>query len=169
MRPDSTQYPPYFEPYISKVKGNDIQSIMSQSLEKLKIFLCPIPELKAGFTYAPGKWTVKHVLQHCIDAERIFAYRALCIARGEQQHLPGFDQDLYVANANVENKSLQLLKDELLLVRQSTVMLFTHLTNAALDRTGTVGGNTITALALAFIIEGHWLHHQSILIDKYGL
>ncbi|MGC4235518.1 MAG: DinB family protein [Niabella sp.] len=169
MRPDSTQYPPYFEPYISKVEGDDIHSILSLSVESLKNFLSHIPEAKADFAYAPGKWTVKQVLQHCIDAERIFAYRALCIARGEIQPLPGFDEKLYAANAKVENRSLQSQKDEILLARQSSVVLFTHFTNAELDRTGTVGGNTINVSALGFLIAGHWLHHQGILINKYDL
>jgi hypothetical protein len=169
MRPDPTQYPSYFEPYISKTEGDDIHSLLSLSVESLKSFLLSIPEAKAGFAYAPGKWTVKQVLQHCIDTERIFAYRALCIARGETQPLPGFDEKLYAANVNVENKSLQSLKDEMLLVRQSAVMLFSNLTNTELDRTGTVGGNALTPLALGFLIAGHWLHHQSILTSRYGL
>lgn len=169
MRPAPTQYPSYFEPYISKVEGNDILITMPQSLDDLKTFLSEIPESKADFAYAPGKWTVKQVLQHCIDTERIFSYRALCIARGEIQPLPGFDEKLYAANANVENKSLQVLKDEMLLIRQSAVILFRYLTSAELDRTGTVSGNSINVSALGFLIAGHWLHHQSILTDRYGL
>ncbi|HMR84702.1 MAG TPA: DinB family protein [Niabella sp.] len=169
MRPDSSQYPPYFEPYISKAEGDDIHSILPSSVENLKSFLLSIPETSADFAYASGKWTVKQVLQHCIDTERIFAYRALCIARGEKQPLPGFDQDMYVANSKVENKRLEEMRNEMLLVRQSSVMLFAHFTHAELNRTGTVSGNAITALALGFIIAGHWLHHEGILINKYGL
>ena len=169
MRPTPTQYPSYFEPYISKVEGDDILITMPQSLEDLKNFLSKIPESKADFAYAPGKWTVKQVLQHCIDTERIFAYRALCIARGETQTLPGFDEKLYAANVNVENKSLQALKDEIQLARQSAVILFRYLTNTELCRTGSVGGNSINVSALGFLIVGHWLHHQSILTDRYGL
>lgn len=169
MRPHPSEYPPYFEPYVSKVEGDDLHTILPLSLDRMKDFLAAIPEAKAGFSYAPGKWTVKEVLQHCIDTERIFAYRALCLARGEQQPLPGFDQDLYAGNADVKNKSLQSLKDEMLLVRQSTLLLLGPFTSKELNRSGTVSSYATTVLALGFNIAGHWLHHQTILTERYGI
>ncbi|MFT4094506.1 MAG: DinB family protein [Niabella sp.] len=128
-----------------------------------------IPESQADFAYTPGKWTVKQVLQHCIDTERIFSYRALCIARGEQQPLPGFDQDVYAQNADVNNKSLQFLKNEMILIRESSILLFTHFADTELNRMGTVSNYSTTVLALGFNIVGHWLHHYSILTEKYGI
>lgn len=169
MRPHSTQYHPYYEPYISKVKGEDIYQILCSSLETLKDYLAQISESKADFAYAPEKWTVKQVLQHCIDNERIFAYRALCFARGETQPLPGYDQNIYMAHTNVDDKSLQSLKDEMVLIRQSSIMMYQHFTPNALNNTGTVGGNLMSVSALGFVIVGHWLHHQDILTTKYGI
>ncbi len=169
MRPSHSQYPPYFETYISKVEGDDIHSILSSSVAELENFLDSIAEEKADFRYAPEKWTVKELIQHCIDTERIFAYRALSLARGEQQPLPGFDQDQYAREANVENKSLSSLKKEMLLVRQTSLLLLDTFTDKEWNRTGTVSGNSISVLALAFIIVGHWKHHQTLLTGKYGL
>ena len=169
MRPLPTDYPPYFEPYISKVKGDDLPAIMETGISALKDVLEKIPDAKADFSYAPDKWTVKQVIQHCIDTERVFAYRALCIARGETQPLPGFDQDIFATNADVANKSLSYLKNEMVIMRQSSVMLFDHFTETELSKTGTVSNYTTTVLALGFNIVGHWLHHYYILTDKYGI
>lgn len=167
MRPQQTDYPQYFESYISLVTGDDVHSILTSSIMDLKNALAAIPDTKADYAYAPGKWTIKQALQHCIDTERIFAYRALCLARSEQQPLPGFDQELYAGQANVENKPLQFLKDEMLLVRQSTEMLFKHFEDKELSKAGMVSNNKITVLAMGYTIIGHWLHHQSILKEKY--
>ena len=163
MRPEHSEYPPYFEAYISKVEGEDIQSILSDSPENLQQELAAIPDSQADFRYAPGKWSIREMLQHCIDTERIFAYRALCLSRGEPQPLPGFDQDLYIQNIDISNRSLPSLKEELLWVRRTTVQLFTPLGPKELSRTGIIGGNTVSVLSLGFIIMGHWLHHRDLL------
>lgn len=169
MRIDPSQYPSYFQRYIELVEGIDLHSLLPQSFDELKVALLQIPVSKADYAYASGKWTVKQVLQHCIDTERIFAYRALCISRDEQQHLPGFDQDYYIQHANLQNKSLEFLKEEMLIARQSTLMLFQHFTDTELSKKGIASEHPITVLALGYIIVAHWMHHQRELTEKYGI
>lgn len=169
MRPQAGDYPVFYDTYISLTIGTDLQYLFSQSLKNLDDFLHSIPESQADFTYAEGKWTVKEVVQHCIDTERIFAYRALSHARGEQQSLPGFEQDDYASKAQVANRSLSSLVEEFILVRRTTLLLFEGLTDEDLGRIGIINGNPVKTLCWGFIIEGHWLHHQRILKEKYSL
>lgn len=169
MRPLTTDYAPFAATYVNQVPEDDIRLLFPDSLTSLDQFLDTIPEDKADYNYAPGKWTVKEVLQHCIDTERIFSYRALCIARGEQQALPGFDQDLYAGNVNVDDRPLDSLKEELSLVRVSTILLFESISEEALQNKGTASNHTVTPLALAYMIIGHWRHHQHNLETRYGL
>lgn len=169
MRPLPSDYPFFYKNYVLLAAGDDATTVLAGSLEPLERFLRSIPEEKADHAYAPDKWTIKQVLQHCIDTERIFAYRALCHARGEEQSLPGFEQTGYAANANVDERPLQSLCKEMLLVRKTTTLLFQFLRAEDLNRVGTVGGNPIKTLSWAFIISGHWQHHQNILREKYGV
>ena len=167
MRPQETDYPAFFQKYVALANGEDIKEILSRSQNDLEDFLNNIPQSKADYAYGNGKWTVKEVLQHCIDSERIFAYRALCHARGEQQPLPGFDQEEYATYIDVQNRSLNDLKTELLLIRQTTTLLFNSFSAADMERTGFIGENPIKAFCWGFIITGHFIHHQNILQSKY--
>lgn len=169
MRPSSSDYPSYFETYVSLVETGDVKAMLKDSLSIMEFFLQSIPFDKADHAYADGKWTVKEVLQHCIDTEKVFAYRAMCIARGEQQPLPGFDQNEYAGNADVSKRSLESLKEEMLLARKSTVMLFEYLRDEDLNRKGTASNNPVTVLALGYIIIGHWRHHEKLFKEKYGI
>ncbi|MBX2925343.1 MAG: DinB family protein [Chitinophagaceae bacterium] len=169
MRPLPTDYSPYSETYVSLVRSNDIRSALPESYTHLKYFLDSIPESKAGYVYAPGKWTVKVVLQHAIDTEKVFAYRAMCFARGEQQPLPGFDQDEYAANADVSARTLEGLKEELLLTRKLSILFFENLRNEDWNKKGIASNHPVTVLACAYIIVGHWLHHEKIFKEKYQL
>jgi uncharacterized damage-inducible protein DinB len=119
--------------------------------------------------YAPGKWTVKQVLGHIIDAERIFSYRALRIARDDNTPLPGFEQDDYVANADFNSLSLTELLQEYSAVRRATILLFRHLPADAWTRRGTASDNEVTVRALAYIIAGHDQHHYRILCERYAI
>ncbi|MBX3241751.1 MAG: DinB family protein [Chitinophagaceae bacterium] len=168
MRPMPSEYPPFAEIYISLVREEDIRLVLQDSITPLEQFLDSIPEDKADYTYAPGKWTVKQVLQHTIDTERVFAYRAMCIARGELQSLPGFDQDAYANNADVSRRSLESLKEEMSLIRVSTALLFEHLEEKELLRQGTASNHTITPLSLGYMIVGHWRHHEYLFRERYG-
>jgi hypothetical protein len=169
MRPLPGDYPVFYDTYISLTTGTDVQNLLSGSLAGLEDFLYSIADNQSDFAYAAGKWTVKEVLQHCIDTERIFAYRALSHARGEQQSLPGFEQNHYAAMATVNHRTLSSLVEEFILVRRTTLLLFESFTQEDLARIGTVNGNAIKTLCWGFIIEGHWLHHQRILKEKYRL
>ena len=167
MRPLSTDYAPFYETYVSLVKRDDIKQALSASLPDMEKFLQSIPENKSDYAYADGKWTVKQVLQHGIDSEIVFAYRAMCIARGEKQSLPSFDENLYAENATVQHRSVKGLAEEFLLQRKSTILLFKYFTDEMLQASGTASGKSITVLSLGYIIAGHWQHHQQILTERY--
>ncbi|WP_346237335.1 DinB family protein [Niabella insulamsoli] len=169
MLPHSTDYPTFYQPYVKRVMEPDVKKMLSASLVDLQQFVKSICESAADQRYEPGKWSVKEVLQHCIDSERIFAYRALCHARGEQLRLPGFDQNAYASVMETGLRSLESLVNESVLVRQSTVTLFENFTEKDLLRTGFVGETSIKTFCWAYIIAGHFIHHQEILINRYHL
>jgi len=166
-RPGPGEYAPYYETYVSKVKGNDIVSILeAQRLQTAQLFAAH-SERDGNFRYAPDKWTVKEVLGHVSDTERIFAYRALRIARGDQTPLPGFEQDDYVRSGNFVERTLADLAEEFGMVRAATIALFKSLPKDAWARRGTASKNEVTVRALAFIAAGHELHHRIILEERY--
>lgn len=117
--------------------------------------------------YAPGKWTVKDILQHCIDTERVMTYRALCISRGETINLPGFEENGYADNTVAAGRTVEDLLEEFKVVRQATELLFRHMSPDMILREGSANGNRITPLALAFMVLGHTVHHKSVLVDRY--
>lgn len=167
MRPLPTDYPPYFETYVSLIEEDDIKKALAASLPDLSGFLSSIPEAKGDYAYAENKWTTKQVLQHGIDSEIVFGYRALCIARGEKQSLPSFDENLYAANATVQHRSVQDLGEELLLHRKTTIRMFESFTDKMLQEQGVASNKSITVLSLGYVIAGHWKHHQQILTSRY--
>lgn len=166
-RPESGEYAPYYEKYISLVPGNDIMGALeAQRLLMLQLFAAH-SERDGNFRYAPDKWMVKEVLGHVNDSERIFAYRALCIARGDQTQLPGFEQDDYVRAGGFTDRTLAGLGEEFAHIRNSTIALFRSLSKEAWLRRGVANKNDITVRALAFIVAGHELHHRLILEERY--
>lgn len=166
-RPTAGEYSPFHDGYISLALGTNAHEVLQDAYGPLQEFYQSIPEEKAGHSYGPGKWTVRQVLQHIIDTERILGYRALCIARGEQQSLPFFEENDYAANAPATNRSLASLVEEMLLVRKTIMLLFKSLTEEDLARIGNTNGQPLSANALAFITVGHAVHHQRILIERY--
>ena len=124
---------------------------------------------KFDYRYAEGKWTIKDILQHLVDAERVFAYRALCFARNDKTELPGFEEDDYVIEANANKRSIQDLLTELLIVRQSSLALFKSFNDEQLMRIGTASNNPMSVRALGFIIIGHQNHHQRVFEERYLL
>jgi hypothetical protein len=167
VRPEPGEYPPFYETYVSKVPGGDVMAqLESQRVQTAQLFAAST-ERDGNFRYAPDKWTVKEVVGHLSDSERIFAYRALRIARGDQTPLPGFEQNDYVKNGNFAEQSLADLVAEFGLVRASTTALFRSFNAEAWARRGTASNNPITVRALAFIIAGHELHHRDILKERY--
>jgi hypothetical protein len=166
-RPEPGEYAAFYETYISKVKGNNILSILeAQRLQMAQLFAAHT-ERDGNFRYAPDKWTVKEVLGHVTDSERIFAYRALRIARGDQTPLQGFEQDDYVRGGNFGERTLVDLAEEFVLVRAATIAFFKSLQKDAWARRGVANKNEVTVRALAFIVAGHELHHRQILEERY--
>jgi hypothetical protein len=166
-KPHPNDYPPFYETYIKLVSDNPIKSVFAQSFEDFKKFIDEIPETKANFKYELNKWTTKQVLQHIIDTERIFNFRALCFARGENQSIPGFDENEYAFLADVDKRNLNELKEELIVVRNSTILLFESFNINMLQRKGIANNAEISVNALGFCIVGHSLHHFNILKERY--
>jgi DinB superfamily len=168
-RPEDGEYAPYAQSDIDCVTGDDaVAALRDQEQVVLNFFGAFTDETANGFTYAPGKWTVKEVLGHLSDDERIFAYRALCVARGESAPLPGFDENEYVAGANFESRSLTDLIAEYRSVRHASITLYESLDDAGSLRRGTVNGYSASARGLAFHVAGHELHHLRTLREKYA-
>ncbi|NWF51406.1 MAG: DinB family protein [Ignavibacteriaceae bacterium] len=166
-RPSNNDFAPFYASYVSSVEGDDIFKVLvKQSQDTQKILNC-FPRHKGNFAYAEGKWTVKQVIGHLMDTERIFAYRALCIARGEKQSLPGFNQDAYVDEGMFNNRELFDLTYEFRLLRESNLLLFKSFTENMLSKRGVANNYDVTVLALLYIIAGHEKHHMKILEERY--
>jgi hypothetical protein len=167
VRPEPGEYAPFYETYVSKVQGGDVLSqLESQRLQTAQLFAAST-ERDGNFRYAPDKWTIKEVVGHLSDTERIFTYRALRIARGDQTPLQSFEQNDYVKNGNFAEQSLADLVAEFGLIRAATLALFRSFNAEAWARRGTASNNPVTVRALAFITAGHELHHREILKERY--
>ena len=166
-KPNTSDYPEYFGRYINQVPEEDLQEAFKNQFSKIESFLLFVNEEKAAFAYAPGKWTLKELLQHVIDAERIFNYRALCFARKENAPLPSFNENLYAENSNANTRSWKSLVNEFLNVRRSSEDLFSSFSDGILQQKGTAGNNLISVLSLGFIIIGHVYHHIKVAEEKY--
>lgn len=167
MRPVKGDYGEYYQKYIDLVKGDDIFRILVEQNIDSQNILNSFSENKGNYKYSEGKWTVKEVIGHMMDVERIFAYRALCIARGETKPLPGMDQDLYVSNGNFNKRQLFDLNYEYRLLRESNILLFGSFDKSVLQNRGNASGNDVTVLALMFMTAGHEKHHLKILTERY--
>lgn len=161
--PEPTEYGEYFNTYISKVKGSDIEELLSSQIEELRFVVDQLTEETAVQSYAPGKWSYKQLLGHINDTEKIMFFRALCIARNEQQAFPGFNQDEYVNAANFGDIPLGDLMEDFEHTRQAITYFVKHLSEDASKRQGTVSGNPTSTRALIYIIPGHFEHHLEIL------
>ena len=166
-RPQSNDYAPYYGKYIMLVPDGDFVEILETQLQEMKQSLQPLTDGQGDFRYAPGKWSIKESLGHVNDAERVFAYRILRIARGDQTPLPGFEQDDYVKIANASARKLSDLLEEFTAIRRATIALIRSLDDPSWFRRGTASGEEVSVLAIAFIIAGHALHHRAIFEEKY--
>jgi uncharacterized damage-inducible protein DinB len=167
MRPLPTEYAPAHHGYVELVPEEDIvPAIAAQSAETQKL-LATLDENRGMYRYAEGKWSVKEVLGHIADAERVFGFRALAIARGETKPLPGFDEDEYVRNASFDSWKLGELSEYYALARRATLVFFNNLPEDAWMRTGTANGSPVSVRGLAWVIVGHERHHLSILRERY--
>jgi len=166
-RPNETEYAPYYQDYVDQVSESDIMAVLRGELDELDVLLSRVASDKETFAYADGKWSIREIIGHLIDGERVFGYRALCIARGEKQNLPSFDQNDYMLTAPYNHIELEDLLSELRLVRLSNMAMFRSLDEQAWNRVGTANGNEITVRALAFIMGGHVRHHMNVLKERY--
>ena len=166
-RPEPGEYAAYYAGYVAHVPDGDVVELLRAQIRETVEFLAGIPEERAGHRYAPGKWSIREVVGHMADVERIMAYRALRIARGDRTPLPGFDENAYVPAANFDVRTLDSLARELEAARRSTVAFLETLDAEVAARRGTVNNLEVTARALAYIIAGHERHHVKILRERY--
>ncbi len=163
-----TGYAPYYTTYLNQLPDDcDLIANLEISLHEFIHFVREIPLGKHEYRYAEGKWTIKDIIQHLIDAERIFSYRALRIARNDKTPLPGFEENDYAAIARSNERNLQSLLEEFSIVRHSTLLLFKTFTDEEMMREGIASNNSVTAAAIGFIIIGHMKHHQMIFEERY--
>ena len=169
MKLNNNEYHPYFETYIGPLaqREESITELMEISAQTFVELLLTLPEQKEGYRYAEGKWTIKELLLHVIDTERIFQYRALRFGRNDQVELQGFDQDDFIEYAEADGRTMQSLIDEFVAVRQASITLFGSFSEEAMLRMGKASGNMISVRALGYLVSGHQMHHQKVYEEKY--
>jgi DinB superfamily len=166
-RPENTEAAPYYFTYIDQVRGEDVLAVIEGQSEQLPKFFSSISEEKSLYRYAPGKWSIRQVLNHVTDTERSFAFRALWFARGFESPLPSYDQDIAASGARADAVSWAAHVEEFQRVRLATISLFRNMPPDAWMKTGIASDNRFTVRALAFIIAGHVAHHVAVLRDRY--
>jgi len=166
-RPDASEFSPYYGTYINAVPEGDIVAVLRRDRDEWQGLIAELPESRGAHRYADDKWSIRQVVGHVSDAERVFSYRAFRIARADATPLASFDQDEYVKTAGSDHRTLSSLAAELLAVRESTLALFSSLPDEAWMRTGTASGNPVSVRALAYITAGHAQHHLRIVREKY--
>lgn len=166
-RPNADEYAPHYHTYVSLVKTDDVLGALESQRLQMSQLLAARSEREGNFRYAAGKWSVKEVVGHVNDAERIFSYRALRIARGDATPLASFEQDDYILAGNFGERTLADLAEEFLAVRAATLALFRSLNDEAWGRRGIASQKEVTTRAMAYIIAGHELHHRGILVERY--
>ena len=167
VRPEANEYAPYYERYVSLVPDADLVETLERQGAETVALLRGLSEEQGAHRYEPGKWSVKQLVGHVCDGERIFSYRALAFARGDSQPLPGMEQDEWMAGVDFDARTLADLADEFEALRRSTVLLFRHLSPEAWARRGTASDNEVSVRALAYILAGHEAHHIRILRERY--
>lgn len=166
-RPQTGEFAAYYNTYISKVAGEDVLAVLAQSHQEVLALLQSLPADKWDYRYGPDKWTIKEVLLHLIDAERIFTYRGLRIGRGDTAALAGFDQDEYVPFSNPAGRSPESIIEEYQTVRAASISLYKNLRPEDLQRMGTASGHPTSCRATAFMMAGHERHHLQIIKERY--
>ncbi len=168
-RPTEPEFAPFYARYVALVPEADILAVLEQQAEEIRRLAASVPKERETFRYAEGKWSIREVLGHLVDGERIFGYRAFCISRGETAALPSFDENRYVAAARSDATPLAELADELALVRRSNLVVLRRLEPPEWARVGTASGKPVSVRALAWVMAGHPRHHLEVLRERYGL
>ncbi|MFN8286373.1 MAG: DinB family protein [Chitinophagales bacterium] len=166
-RPQEGEYPLYFDPYVRRVVTDDLLAELEAGKKEMVAFIEALPAEKHSYRYAEGKWTIKEMLSHIIDAERIFVYRALRFSRKDSTPLPGFEEDEYVPNSNAANRSMQQLLKEYVAVREATIAFFDSITEEMSLRQGVSNGKNISVRAFGYMIQGHQQHHINVVKERY--
>lgn len=161
------EYAIWYSPYIATLNEVDLMEELEISVHRLIKFIQAIPMDKFDYRYAQGKWTIKDILQHLIDSERVFSYRALRFSRNDRTELPGFEENEYAVTANGNSRSIMELLTELSAVRQATILLFKTFSEEVLMRKGIASNNQMSVRAIGFVIIGHQNHHQAIFCERY--
>jgi hypothetical protein len=164
---DLSRVPVFYHRYINLVKDAELNEALQNHQDGIQQILEDLPENKWNYRYAEGKWSIRELVQHLIDAERIFCYRALRFSRKDTTPLPGFDENLYADTSGAERRSTAGLLEELGTVQKSTAQLFASFDEEQLNQSGEANGNSIYVKAIGFIIAGHTLHHANILKERY--
>ena len=164
---DLSRVPVFYHKYINLVKENELAPALQKHQRELITELEKIPAEKWDYRYAEGKWSIKEMIQHIIDAERIFCFRALNFARQDKNELPGFDENEFAEASKADRRSKEDLIEELATVQKSSAHLFASFDNAQLDQTGIANGKSIYVKGIGFIVVGHTLHHRNILVERY--
>lgn len=167
QKPNINEYAPYYQRYIDLIHTDDIFLFFKQQAEEIVGLFTTLSEDQVSFRYAEGKWTIKEVLAHIVDSERIFGYRVLAISRGEKNPLPGFAENEYVRNGKYENRSLKSLLAEYSHLSSANLELFKSLDEEMLSQKGTASGKEVTARAILFVTIGHEKHHLEIIKSRY--
>jgi hypothetical protein len=169
LRPSNTEYASFYAGYVGQITEEDVLPVLEEQIAQMRQLAETLPADKEGYRYAPGKWSVREVVGHLTDAERVFGYRALCIGRGDQTPLPGFDENAYMETAGFDQRTLADLVDELAHVRRANLAMLRHLGEDGWARVGTANANPISVRALAYIMAGHLRHHLNVLRERYGV
>lgn len=162
-----SRVPEYYHSYITHVMDDDLESAFQKHQVELVSFLKEIPKKKWNYRYAEGKWSIKELVQHIIDAERIFAYRALCISRNDQTPLPAFEENEYAVNSKADRRTKKDMLKELKTVQQSSALLFSSFDEEQLNQSGTMSGNPAYVKGIGYILVGHAVHHRKVLEERY--
>lgn len=166
-KPDISFIPVFYRNYVQLVREDEIVTALESSARAAQELFGGLPDIHWDFRYAPDKWSIKDMLQHLIDGERIFCYRALCFARKDATHLPGFDENTYAAAAGAEARSKDALLEEFAAVRKATTLLFSSFSDEQINATGFANEHEISVQAIGFIISGHLWHHMNIIRERY--
>ncbi len=164
---NENEYAPFYKNYIKSLGNANLFEILDRSLHDLIQTIENLPEEKLNFQYEEGKWTIKELVQHIIDAERVLSYRALRFSRNDATDLPGFNEDWYVENSNGNDRNIEDLLSEFTLVRKSNIQLFKSFSDEMFTLSGSIDGGDMSVRALGFIIAGHQMHHLKIIKEKY--
>src|SRR6218665_1085746 len=167
MKPQSTDHPPYYNGYVSLVKQDDLLKALQESRSEALRLIRAVPAELEGYAYAEGKWTIREVILHCIDTERVFSHRALSFARGEKQKMLPFEENDYAANSRANSRSLSNISDEMNAVGEATLALFASFAPDVLALSGETPSGPAMVNSMGFMITGHWIHHLNVIRERY--